>query len=194
MPPRHRPSRAIPTVWLMTDERLGESLWLALARLPRGAGIVFRHHATPVAERRLLFDRVRRLARRRRLMLLLADSAEQARAWGADGVHGRGRNAVWPILLRSAPVHDIGEMALAARLGADLLFLSPVFATRSHPGGRTLGRWRFAALARHAHVPIIALGGMDSHRWRQLGKLGADGWAAIDAWGAAGGFALENKG
>jgi thiamine-phosphate pyrophosphorylase len=38
----------------MTDERLGDALWTALRRLPRGAGIVFRHYATPPAERRAL--------------------------------------------------------------------------------------------------------------------------------------------
>ncbi|MEJ8630952.1 hypothetical protein P0F65_16040 [Sphingomonas sp. I4] len=36
-----------PVTWLMTDERLGDGLWRALARLPPGSGVVFRHHATP---------------------------------------------------------------------------------------------------------------------------------------------------
>ena len=28
-----------PRIWLMTDERMGDSLWDAVARLPDGAGI-----------------------------------------------------------------------------------------------------------------------------------------------------------
>jgi thiamine-phosphate pyrophosphorylase len=64
---------------------------------------------------------------------------------------------------------------------ADLLFLSPLFPTRSHPGARILGRVRFAALARKAGMPVIALGGIGRHEVRGLATLGAAGWAAIDA-------------
>lgn len=182
MPRRHRPDRSsLPRIWLMTDERIGDALWAAIAALPRGAGIVFRHHATPPGERRILFDRVRRLARRRGLRLFLAGSAEQALGWRADGVHGRGRNGAGPRLPRTAPVHDMREIARARRIRADLMMLSPVFPTRSHPGGQGLGRWHFAALAARTVQPVIALGGMTRSRAKRLERLGAHGWAAIDA-------------
>ncbi|MGF7148346.1 thiamine-phosphate pyrophosphorylase [Sphingomonas zeicaulis] len=170
----------------MTDERAGESLWIALQRLPCGAGVIFRHHATPSAERRRLFERVRAIARRRGLMLILAGRAEQAAGWRADGVHGRTRNSAGPCLIRTAPVHNAREIARATRLHADLLLLSPVFATRSHIGARPLGRWRFAALARRTRIPVVALGGMDGQRARRMAALGAYGWAAIDAFTAPG--------
>ena len=186
MPHRHRRSApALPRIWLMTDERAGEALWPALARLPRGAGVIFRHHATPPAERRRMFDRVRRIARRRGLLLMLAGPAEQAIGWCADGVHGRSRNAPGQRRLRTAPVHDVREMARSRSIGADLLLLSPVFTTRSHPGAHALGRWQFAALASLANVPVVALGGMTHRRAQRLMPLGAYGWAAIDAFTAA---------
>ena len=56
----------------MTDERMGDGLWAAIEALPRGAGIVFRHHATDQAGRRALFERVARIARRKRLVLVRA--------------------------------------------------------------------------------------------------------------------------
>ena len=59
------PRQALPTRWLMTDERLGDAIWPALARLPRGAGVVFRHYATPAAERRALFAAVARATKRK---------------------------------------------------------------------------------------------------------------------------------
>jgi thiamine-phosphate pyrophosphorylase len=62
-----------------------------------------------------------------------------------------------------------------------LLFVSPVFATRSHRGAKPLGRVRFGLLIRGAKRPVIALGGMDSHRARTLKQMGIYGWAAIDA-------------
>lgn len=165
----------------MTDERQGDALWTALGRLPRGAGVIFRHYATPPAKRRALFERVAGIARRRRLVLLLAGSPQLAMAWRADGAHGRSphRRTTRP-LLRTAPAHDMPELIAAERAGADLILLSPVFATRSHPGAPVLGPVRFGLLARQARTPIVALGGMTAKRARALPD--AYGWAAIDAW------------
>lgn len=174
------PRQPLPRLWLMTDERQGEGLWSAVERLPKGAGIVFRHYSLPPAERRALFERVRQIARGRGLILLLAGTAKLADAWGADGSHGRGPARDGG--LRSAPAHDLAEIKAAERNGADFLFLSPVFATRSHPDARPLGPLGFGRLARRTHLPVIALGGMNARRGRRLERHGAYGWAGIDAW------------
>jgi thiamine-phosphate pyrophosphorylase len=162
----------------MTDERLGEGLAAAAGRLPPGAGIVFRHYSLGATERRRLFETIRRLADERGLTLLLAGEAGEAAAWGADGSHGRGPGAGF----RTAPAHDLREIRAAEKAGAALVFLSPVFATRSHPGVPLLGADGFAALARQARLPVIALGGMNEARFARLS--GAYGWAGIDAWTA----------
>lgn len=178
---RHR--KNMPTIWLMTDERIGDAALLAaVARLPKGrGGVVFRHYRTPPGARRALFDAVRAIARRRRLVLMIAGDARMAAAWRADGWHGRdGRGRVARPMLHSAPVHDLRERIAAQRARADLVFVSPLFPTRSHPGARTLGRVRFAALARGAVVPVMALGGVRACRRRMLRGIGAGGWAAID--------------
>jgi thiamine-phosphate pyrophosphorylase len=160
---------------MMTDERQGDGLLGAVARLPAGAGIVFRHYGLPEVARRDLFDRVRAAAPG---LVLLAGPAEQARAWGADGSHGRGPGHG----LRSAPVHGQAEIRAAERNGAGLVLLSPVFATSSHPDAPALGLARFAWLARRTRLPVIALGGMTPARGRRLASFGAYGWAGIDAW------------
>ena len=172
MPPRHR---NLPTQWLMTDERLGDALWRALDALPRGAGVIFRHYATPPAERRALFARVARVARRNRLVLV---SAGAQRLGHADGVHGRQPKPERGIL--TWPAHSRREALAGARAGADLLFMSPLFATRSHPGGKVLGPRKAGVIIRGLNVPAIALGGMTARRFRKL--HGFYGWAAIDAW------------
>ena len=169
----------LPRLWLMTDERQGEGLWRALRRLPRGSGVVFRHYSLAPGERRRLFARVARVCSRRSLLLSLGGSSREARAWNAAGVHGRGRGPA-PGLIRSAPAHGLAEIRAAERAGADFVFLSPVFATRSHPGAKPLGRVRFALLAGATRLPVIALGGMDKRRARGLAR--AYGWAGIDAW------------
>lgn len=173
-----------PTLWLFTDERMSDATLLAaVRRLPRGrAGIVFRHYRTDARARRALFDAVRAIVRRRRLVLVLAGDAKAAQAWGADGWHGRSAQMPAKPMLRSAPVHDLREMIAARRAGVDLVFISPLFATRSHPGSRWLGRVRFAGLAGQASasMPVMALGGVQASHRRILAGIGAAGWAAID--------------
>ena len=163
-----------PSLWLMTDERIAD-LAAAVLRLPRGSGIVFRHYATSSPERRRLFARILRMARARGLLLVRA-GREPMR--GEMGVHGAGR--MGRAGLRTWPAHDRAEAAAGRRAKADLLFVSPVFATRSHPGAPSLGPLRATRIGAGLGVPLIALGGMDAHRFRRL--RGFAGWAAIDAW------------
>ena len=175
----------LPRLWMMTDERQGNRLFEALRRLPAGAGLVFRHYSLAEGERRLLFEEVQRLARQRGLVLLLGGDPQLALAWGADGSHGLcGGAPSAPGLLRSAGVHDLEELRAAEAAGADLVFVSPVFPTRSHPGSGSLGAEGFALIAREARVPVVALGGMDPAKARILEDRNMYGWAAIDAWTA----------
>ena len=165
----------VPRLWLMTDERMGDTLWSVLRRLPRGTGVVFRHHRLPLAQRRRLFADVALIARRRGLVLVRAGPARLA--WREDGVHGqRGPGLVtWP-------AHNRRQAVAGVRAGATALFVSPIFATRSHPGARPLGTLRAAAIGRGLGVTVIALGGMSPRRFRRLHGLDFAGWAAIDAW------------
>jgi thiamine-phosphate pyrophosphorylase len=171
---RRYPSK-LPTRWLMTDERMGDALLPSISALPPGSGIIFRHYSLAPKARRALFDAVKRLARKRSLMLILAGSPKLAMHWGADGSHGRHRGAL------TAPVHSIPERIAAERHGAQLLFVSPVFPTRSHPSAATLGRAKLGLIVRGAHRPVIALGGMTERRTKSLCVLGIYGWAGIDA-------------
>jgi thiamine-phosphate pyrophosphorylase len=171
---RRHPSHAkeLPRRWLMTDSRLDEHLWTALAALPRGAGVILRHYELPLAERRALFAKVARIARRRGLLLVVAGKDRFGHAPG----HGRHRGTL------TAPVHSRREAFGAIRNGAKLLLASPVHPTRSHPGAPTLGPTRLGLLIRGLDVPVVALGGMNERRWRALRPLGVHGWAGIDAW------------
>lgn len=168
--------RHLPEIWLFTDERQGESLWTALDCLPRGAGVIFRHYRTP--DRAALAARVRTACRRRGLLFVAAGDPRLARAWRADGCHGRAFGSL------TAPAHNRAELVAARRKGVRLAFLSPVFATRSHPGAPSLGPLRFGRLARGAGIPVAALGGVQAADVSRLKRLGACAWGAIDAWSA----------
>ena len=158
----------LPAIWLISDERGDAGLERALLALPRGSGFIFRHYHLPPAERRARFARLCLIARSRGHLVALAGSRAQARRWGADKAYGAGGQL--------APVHSLRELRRAAR--AQAVLLSPVFPTRSHPGGKVLGPLRWRLIAAQAKVPVIALGGMNPRRAR---RLKATHWAGIDA-------------
>jgi thiamine-phosphate pyrophosphorylase len=173
---------SLPRIWLFTDERNDAALDQAILRLPRGSGIVFRHHHLSESRRRARFETIRKLARRRGHVLMLAGSPSLARRWRADGVHGRmARRPMIGGLLRSAPVHDAAEIQQANRSGADIFFLSPIFSTRSHRGQRPLNGMQARRLARLCNGVVIYLGGMTARRYHVVRNHRTHGWAAIDA-------------
>jgi thiamine-phosphate pyrophosphorylase len=163
---------------MMTDERQGEGLWRALDKLPEGSGVVFRHYSLAQAERRRAFDRVRGMVGSKACLLVLAGPPSLAALWGSDGSHGW-EGAGDPNLVTSLSVHNAKEMEAANRLKPDLVFISPVFETRSHPGKPALGLEGLSALAALATMPAVALGGMNGTRAKELPDS-VHGWAAID--------------
>lgn len=170
-----------PTLWLFTDAgRLADPL-PAIALLPRGiGGVVFRHDGAP--NRAALGRLVAALCRGRGIPLIVAGDWRLAAALRA-GVHLRGgakiRSAYRGALV-TASAHGRTELIAAARAGADLVFLSPAFATASHPGARPLGAVRWAGLARTSPVPVLALGGIGRRAQHRLGAACA-GIGAIGA-------------
>jgi thiamine-phosphate pyrophosphorylase len=168
--------RPLPKIWLMTDPRLGDGLLAAVRKLPAGSGVIFRHYQLAVDERLALFQRIQRICRQRGHVLVLAGQND----WRADGVHGRSRFR--PTQILTMPVHSVHEIRDARRLRADLMFLSPLFATRSHAGARAMGLLQFSRLAKLAGpAKVIALGGMTRSKVQAITNRIAYGWAGIDA-------------
>lgn len=165
----------------MTDtQRLADPL-PAIARLPRGAGVIFRHYG--VKGRAALGAAVARACRARGLLLLVAEDAGLALRLRADGIHlperalGRLRHLKRQGWIVTAAAH--GACGLALARGADAVLLSPVFPTASHPGAAGLGPLRFAALAARCGPPVLALGGVNAATLRRLRGSGAYGVAGI---------------
>ena len=138
--------------------------WLAAARaLPRGSIVILRG-----AHRAALLDELRPLP----LRLLVADDPHLAVE--ADGLHlpeRRAREAAhWrvrhPGWIITASAHSL--RALLTLHHVDAVFLSPVFATASHPGAKPLTPVRAAFIAAHAMVPVYALGGVEARSAARL--------------------------
>jgi len=165
-----RPPLLLPPLWLFTDARRLPDPRPAVARLPPGlAGVVFRHDGE--AGRAALGRDLARICRMRRLVLVVAGDARLAAALHA-GMHLR--SGRWPCARRpghgpiTSSAHSRADLVRARRAGVALAFLSPAFATASHPDATELGPVRWTRLAGLAGVAAAALGGIDGASVRRL--------------------------
>jgi len=128
------------------------------------------------------------LARRYKANWLLNGPPELALEVKADGVHLTGRaladTASRPLpqdRLVIASCHDRDDLNRAGCIGADLVCLSPVGRTGSHPDATPLGWSGFETLVQHAPLPVFALGGMAPSDLEHARLHGAFGVAGISA-------------
>jgi thiamine-phosphate pyrophosphorylase len=158
---------AMPLV-LMTDDR--DADWNRAARaLPRGSVVVIR--GRDAKSRARLLRQLRPLAHLRLLVagdpLLAAeaDGLHLPQASLKQAPHWRARHPAWII---TAAAHSLGAL-LAAR-DVDAIFLSPVFATATHPRAKPLTPVRAAFIAGASRAPVYALGGVDGRNAARLAR------------------------
>jgi 8-oxo-dGTP diphosphatase len=148
-----------------------------------------RAHSLKSAALADLAGRFGALARRYGAQWLLNGPPELALDLQADGIHLTGKSLAEtgsrPLpedRLIIASCHDRKDLVRAGRVGADLVCLSPVRRTSSHPDIAPLGWAGFEALIRHAPLPVFALGGVapaDLERARLHGAFGVAGISAF---------------
>jgi thiamine-phosphate pyrophosphorylase len=172
-------SNGLPTLWLFTDERAR----LNLSVLPRGAGVVVRHYGHP--QRASFVRSIVQQGKALGLIMLVAGDMHLAMAVGAHGVHlpehlVRRYRKPYAKFIITAAAHNY--VALRNARSADAMFLSPLFSTRSHAEGLTLGSLRASCLARGKKQAVFALGGITQQKAKHLATLGFSGIGAIDGW------------
>jgi thiamine-phosphate pyrophosphorylase len=77
-------------------------------------------------------------------------------------------------------VHNLAEADAAKAEGADYLLVGPVYHTATHPDRPPLGLEALGRIARLG-IPVIAIGGIDAERAKDVKAAGAYGAAAIRA-------------
>jgi len=178
------PGQLPPMLFLTDRARVPDPLPVVKA-LPRGAGVIIRDYDAP--DRAALAKDMAACGHDRGLLVLVAGNPELAASVRADGVHlpeqmmhlARAIRRDEPAWVVTVAAHGRPGLTAAEQAGADAALLSPVFPTESHPGGKTLGPIRFAALVRGAGLPVYALGGINGRTARRLRGSGAVGIAAI---------------
>ena len=142
--------------------------------------LIVRAPDLPPAQRVQLTRRVRQLRRGTGLRLLLSGTALEARQAGACGLHTTGAALAGvierpPTRLWAVSAHNARDIQRAAALGADVVIVSPVLPSPSHPNDQPLGWNGLKELVAASPVPAYAQGGLgpgDIHTARAAGALG----------------------
>ena len=170
-----------PSLWYFTDKDKAEDIISILYRLPAHSGIVLRNYGSK--DRKTIIKNVLRIAKRKNFMVLMAS---HPRVHGnINGLHlpkweyKCRRNTKEQIISVSA--HSLKDKRKIINTKADIIFLSSVFHTNSHPKRKHLGIIRFGLLARSLARPVIALGGINNKNIKKLKHFPISGVAAIEA-------------
>jgi len=122
-------------------------------------------------------------------ILLMATSAEVFKQSQADGLHLNSHvlfeyenRPLSTDQLLSISCHNLEEMKQAEKLGADILLLSPVKATSSHPELEGIGWIQFKQMIQQLKCPVYALGGMSISDIDDALDAGAQGVAVSSFW------------
>lgn len=168
---RDRRGRKLPTLWLFADDARTPDLAARLATLPGELGLVLRSRdparlaALAVAARgRVASVTDARLALRHGLGLHLSAVRLRCPPFGW-------RRAAF----LTAAAHNAAEVRLARRMRVAIAFVSPIFATASHPGAKALGVLRAARMG----AGVGLLGGINARTVRRLRALRAVAYGAV---------------
>lgn len=187
MSPATAPSA--PRLLLITDPGLGVDLAAAVAAALEGGvtHLLLRDRTRSGRQLADLAGEMRALTRAHAARLLIHGDPELALAVAADGVHlpesglptASVRRLLGDGLLLGRSCHTVAAACRALADGASHVTLSPLFATRSHPGAEPLGLERFARMRRAIPGPVLALGGIGPGNAAAAMAAGADGVALI---------------
>lgn len=137
-----------------------------------------------------LVERIDRMTRDYGARWIASGELTQCYGWPAHGIHLNtaqlmhlDRRPLSPDRLVIASCHDLEEIRIADSLEVDLVTMSPVERTSSHPDVQPLGWTTFEQVIRHAPLPVFALGGVGPDDWRRARAAGAFGVAGISAFG-----------
>lgn len=183
----------LPRLHLITDDVVLQTpgfLETARSIIARYGGEVALHlrgHGLTGSEIFRLADLLAPEASKMGTALLINDRVDLALATGASGVQ-LGRRSLPLAAARQLlgaerwigrSAHELEEIAQAENDGADYIVYGTIFPSNTHPGEATVGVEGVRSAARAATRPLIAIGGMNPGRVREIRAAGAYGVAVL---------------
>lgn len=192
---KNRDNSVVKSVFF-SDQKKVQNIEESIKKLPKNSAIIIREYHLNDKERLNFAKKVIKFAKKRGIKILIGKDIALARKVGANGVHFSDFDKLPINLLKnrkfrkkfifSYSCHSEKSLQKTYELNPDMVFISPIFQTSSHPGTKPLGLRNLAKIAfknkNHSYLPlkIYALGGISLVKLKSIRKIPISGFGAID--------------
>ena len=190
-------AKKLPLNFIFSDRKRITDLNLLINDLPekfsRRSAIIIREYDLVSKKRQEFIAKIEALLRKKNIRLMIAKDVGLCEEVKSSGFHFSDFDKMPIILLKkiaakkiiSLAVHNLVSLKKANRkplnLYVDLIFISPVFSTKSHPNSKNLGLRNLTKFSLQNKKPLYALGGIGANNINSLIKIkNLSGFAGID--------------
>ncbi len=172
-----------------TDRKRCDNLGEIIKNLPKNSAVIFREYDLSEEKRQELALEIFEICKKFGHKFLVGKSLGLAKLVNADGVHFSDLDSCKisgdKKFIVSMACHSLKSVARAQNSAVDIIFLSPIFATKSHENAKILGLNILLKACKISSKPVFALGGVNENNIAKIVKCGAFGFGAIEALVAA---------
>jgi thiamine-phosphate pyrophosphorylase len=174
-----------------TDRKKISDIENTIKNLPKKSVIIIREYDLDKKNREIFAQKIITIAKAKGFKTLIGKDFALAKKLKADGVHFSDFDKLPQQIFRnksfilSFSCHSLKSVLRIEKLKADMIFVSPIFPTTSHPGAKIIGLRNLVKIAVKAKssnyaAKIYALGGINLTNLKSLRKLPISGFGAID--------------
>ncbi len=182
---------------LFTDRRKIFDFKNVIKNLPKNSAIIIREYDLGKKDRKDFAKKILTLAKDRNdLKILVGKDFALAKEIKADGIHFSDfdklplqffkKNSFPKKFIFSFACHSLKSLFNSIKIRADMIFISPIFLSSSHPDAKNLGLRNLAKITvqnkkqNYLFGNIYALGGIKKENLKMIKKLPLKGFGAID--------------
>ena len=181
-----------------TDRKRCDNLITIIKKLPKNSAVIFREYDLEEEKREKLAREILLICKQKSHKIIIGKNLDLATEIKADGVHFSDNDILSSkifLQLRnnkkinskngtkfifSFACHNFLSVVKCQKMPVDLIFISPIFATKSHEDLPTFGLQRLSRVLRFSKKPVFALGGINKKNIHIVKKLGASGFGGIE--------------
>ena len=185
----------LPVSVFFTDRKKIYDLENTIKSLPKNSAIIIREYDLEQKDREIFARKIKDLTNSRNIRIIVGKDLVLAIKIKADGLHFSDldhlplqfleRKKFKKKFIFSFACHSFKSVLKAQKLKADMIFISPIFPTKSHLNTQALGIKNLAKISfktkssSYVSPSLYALGGINSQNLLSVRKLGISGFAAI---------------
>jgi thiamine-phosphate pyrophosphorylase len=179
-------SKNLPKIFFFTDRKRLDDVFEVVTNLPKNSAVIIREYDLNFTKRLNFALKIRDIAKKNSLKILVGKDAKLAAKIKADGLHlsdlegfRRFNHYLNKNLLVSYSCHSEKSIRKAQKYGCNLIFYSPIFPTKSHPNQKAIGVLALRKLTLKTKIPIYALGGVSIQNIKILRNSRVAGFGGI---------------